>query len=277
LILQNFYNELTSTSRAHIDAAAGGAFFSLTVSGATTLIEKMVSNQGWSEDRLQPQEDSMHTMEETDMLATKLDLLIKRLDEHDAIKGTPYGTVQSLYLHIPCEVYGNFRHSGNDCLETREDALNNNNRFHPQGGLGWKQSHPSYQEGNFAYNLNFANQPSLIDLVLRQAQINENLTKKLASNNEMFENINSNLEGFNFSFENQLSLNKMFETQLAQIAATIPTYDFENILGQPKISFEYINAVITRDGKSTRDLPYPNHASEAQKARGYNPEPETLS
>ena len=60
------------------------------------LIEKIVSNLCWSEDRLQPQEDDMHTVEETDMLATKLDLLIKRLDKH--------GTVQSLYSHIPCEV-----------------------------------------------------------------------------------------------------------------------------------------------------------------------------
>jgi hypothetical protein len=53
LILQNFYNGLTSTSKAHIDAAAGGAFFSLIVKGATALIEKMVSNQGWNEDKLQ--------------------------------------------------------------------------------------------------------------------------------------------------------------------------------------------------------------------------------
>jgi hypothetical protein len=45
LILQNLYNGLTSTSRAHIDAAAGGAFFSLIVSGATTLIEKRDSNR----------------------------------------------------------------------------------------------------------------------------------------------------------------------------------------------------------------------------------------
>jgi hypothetical protein len=85
LILQNFYNGLTSTSRAHIDAAAGGAFFSLIVSGATTLIEKRVTNQGWSEDRLQTQRDGMHTIEETDMLAAKLDLLIKCLDK----KGAP--------------------------------------------------------------------------------------------------------------------------------------------------------------------------------------------
>jgi hypothetical protein len=116
--------------------------------------------------------------EETDMLPAKLDLLIKRLDEHDAVKGTPYGTVQSLYSHISCEVCGNFGHSRNDCLETHEDALNDNNEFRPQGGPGWNQSHPPYQEGNFAYNSNFANQTSLIDLVLGQAQINENLTKK---------------------------------------------------------------------------------------------------
>jgi hypothetical protein len=44
LILQNFYNGLTLTSRAYIDATAGGAFFSLTVNQATVLTEKMVSN-----------------------------------------------------------------------------------------------------------------------------------------------------------------------------------------------------------------------------------------
>ena len=37
LILQSFYNGLTMTSRANIDAAAGGA---------KALVEKMVSNQG---------------------------------------------------------------------------------------------------------------------------------------------------------------------------------------------------------------------------------------
>ena len=44
LILQNFYNGLTQSSRDHVDAAAGGAFFSLTIDRATSLIEKMVSN-----------------------------------------------------------------------------------------------------------------------------------------------------------------------------------------------------------------------------------------
>ena len=202
LILQNFYNGLTFTSRAHIDAATGGAFISLAVSGATTLIEKMVSNQGWSEDRLQTQEDGMHTAKETDMLAKKLDLLIKHVDEHDTIKGKTYGTVQSLYSHTPCEMCGNFGHSGKDRLKTHVDAwYNNYNRFCPQGDPGWNQSYPQYQEGNYAY-LNFANQSSLIDLLLEQAQINKNLIENLASNDKILENINSNLEDLNFSFKN---------------------------------------------------------------------------
>ena len=70
-------------------------------------------------------------------------------------------------------------------------------------------------------------------------------------NNKIFENINLNLEGLTFPFKDQLSLNKKFETQLAHIATSIPAYDFEKIPGQPEISFENINTIIMRDGKST--------------------------
>ena len=44
LVLQSFYNGLTMTSRAHIDAAAGGAFLDMTITKAKALVEKMVSN-----------------------------------------------------------------------------------------------------------------------------------------------------------------------------------------------------------------------------------------
>ena len=50
LVLQSFYNGLTMTSRAHIDTAAGGAFLDMTIRKAKALVEKMVSNQGWSEE-----------------------------------------------------------------------------------------------------------------------------------------------------------------------------------------------------------------------------------
>ena len=44
IVLQSFYNGLTTTSRAHLDDAAGGAYLDLTIAKATALIEKMVSN-----------------------------------------------------------------------------------------------------------------------------------------------------------------------------------------------------------------------------------------
>jgi hypothetical protein len=34
-------------SKGHVDAAAGGAFLSLTIDEATALIKKMVANQTW--------------------------------------------------------------------------------------------------------------------------------------------------------------------------------------------------------------------------------------
>jgi hypothetical protein len=60
-------------SRGHLDAAAGGAFLSLTINEATTLIEKMVINQGWGKDRtLAKTQKGMHTVKEADMLAAKI-------------------------------------------------------------------------------------------------------------------------------------------------------------------------------------------------------------
>jgi hypothetical protein len=46
LLIQNFYHGLVPLDRSHLDVAAGGAFFSLSVVDAKALIEKMVSNQG---------------------------------------------------------------------------------------------------------------------------------------------------------------------------------------------------------------------------------------
>jgi len=61
-----------------MDAATGGAFLTFTISQATALMEKMASNQGWSEERSQTRKrgQGMHKLKEVDMLATKMDLLI---------------------------------------------------------------------------------------------------------------------------------------------------------------------------------------------------------
>jgi hypothetical protein len=45
LLMQIFYHGLTTSTRETMDAAAEGAFLSLTIRDATAFVEKMVSNQ----------------------------------------------------------------------------------------------------------------------------------------------------------------------------------------------------------------------------------------
>jgi hypothetical protein len=45
LVLQNFYKGLTAMSKGHTNVPTRGAFLSLTITDAITLIEKMVANQ----------------------------------------------------------------------------------------------------------------------------------------------------------------------------------------------------------------------------------------
>jgi hypothetical protein len=52
-------------------------------------------------------------MKEADMLATKIDLLLKRFDEHVVDVNTD--TIKALDSQMTCEVCGNVGHSGNDC------------------------------------------------------------------------------------------------------------------------------------------------------------------
>jgi len=61
-------------------------------------------------------------------------------------------------------------------------------------------------------------------------------------NDKMLENINSKIEGLSSFVKNQLSFNKMIETQISQIAATIPIDNMGKTLGQPKNSSEFVNA-----------------------------------
>jgi hypothetical protein len=45
VIIQSFYHGLICTAHDHIDAAAGGSFFALSIEEARKLIKKMTSNQ----------------------------------------------------------------------------------------------------------------------------------------------------------------------------------------------------------------------------------------
>jgi len=132
LLIQNFYHGLVSLDRSHLDAAAGGALFSLIVANAKTLIEKMVSNQGWSDNRLQPHKQGKHYVKEIDMLAAKIDLLARQVEHYEKV--SVQETLKAMESHMTCEVYGDVGHSGNSCPKTQEDLnfVNTDNGFRPQ-------------------------------------------------------------------------------------------------------------------------------------------------
>ena len=81
------------------------------------------------------------------------------------------------------------------------------------------------------------------DLVYGLAKINDTIQKKLATNDKSLETIQVKLDGFSTAIKNQLSFNKMIETQLAQVAAAMPP------------TMQNIKAIITRGGKTTQDPP----------------------
>ena len=51
--MQSFYHGLTQKAHEQLDTTAGGAFMSLTPGKAKALMEKIASNQGWSQGSIQ--------------------------------------------------------------------------------------------------------------------------------------------------------------------------------------------------------------------------------
>ena len=90
---------------------------------------------------------------------------------------------------------------GIDFPENQEDAnivINNSVPQQQRQGWGQQQQQSNYQgkyPGNY-YNSFNSKQPSLTDLILEQAKINENISKKLVFDNKVLENINTKMETF---------------------------------------------------------------------------------
>jgi hypothetical protein len=65
----------------------------------------------------------------------------------------------------------------------------------------------------------------LKDLVLGQSKINESIYKSYLPMTRFLKNLSAKMDDFASTIENQLSFNKMLETQLAQLAATVPSFE----------------------------------------------------
>jgi hypothetical protein len=126
----------------------------------------------------------------------------------------------------------------------------------------WWNSRPNFPFNNQNggnYSNSFKNQPSIKDLVFGQARTNESLNKKLSTNEKVLENLNSTIESFTSAMKNQLSFDKMIETQLAQLAASLLSSESGGIPRHPEPTREHVSAISTRWGKPSRMTYAPNH------------------
>jgi hypothetical protein len=102
---------------------------------------------------------------------------------------------------------------------------NSNNGFRLNQGFnaGWnKLSFPfdNHQHGGNGQNFN-RNEPSLRDNIRDQVRINDEVGKNIYATNKLLENINAKMDSFIVATQNQPSFNRMLETQIQQISATI--------------------------------------------------------
>jgi hypothetical protein len=108
-IIQSFYHGLICSAQKHIDAAAGGSFFALSIKEAHKLVEKMASNQSWDEEHTQTRTHKVHLLEEVDTLTAKMDLLMKKLEN----PGLDH--LKMVDAQVTCEECGEIGHMGIHC------------------------------------------------------------------------------------------------------------------------------------------------------------------
>ena len=118
------------------------------------------------EDRQPAHAKEIHEIDNVNVLAAKMDLLMEKLGSlHQEVN-------QIMESRITCETCGNTGNSGNSCPFTQEDVnfigndTPNNSDNHPQQGWNSKPDLPfGHQQGN---NFNNSIQPSLKDQVYGQ-------------------------------------------------------------------------------------------------------------
>jgi hypothetical protein len=202
-IIQSFYHGLIHLAREHIDAAARGSFFALSIEEARKLVKKMASNKSRDEERTQTCTHKVHQLEEVDMLTTKIDLLIKKLEN----PGLDH--LKMVDAQVMCEECGETYHMVINCLAVSQDVNfigNSNNGFHPNQGFnaGWnKPSFPfdNHQQGGMGKNFNIS-EPSLKDIIQDQLRINSEVGKKLAANDRILESIDCKMNNFTVALQN---------------------------------------------------------------------------
>jgi hypothetical protein len=124
-----------------------------------------------------------------------MDVLLNWLEQRDNYKKDCQASQDAFNAQNTCEEYLRV-----EFLEYQEDAnIIINNSTPQQQRQGWNQQQRSTYQGKYLgnyYNSSNLKQPSLRDLILEQARINEINSKRLAFNDKVIENINTKMYSF---------------------------------------------------------------------------------
>ena len=142
---------------------------------------------------------------------------------------------------MTCEVCGNTGHLRNSCPKTQKDVnFVNNNYYRPRQNQGWnQQQRPNYQGNPQGNNYNNFNQPPLRELIASQSRLMEGLSKKVATNDKILENISNRMHSFASAIENQHSFNKMIESQMSPVGA-VKRFRTANLVDIHNATFYYM-------------------------------------
>jgi hypothetical protein len=140
-----------------------------------------------------------------------MDVLLDWLDQRDNYKRDRQAIQDAFDAQNRCGKYLGIEFSDN---QENARIINNPPTSRKQG---WNQQKESTHQGTYSSNYNSSNfkQLPLRDLILEQARINNNIIKRLASNDKILEDINAKLDDFSSAIKDQLNHNNQIETRLA--------------------------------------------------------------
>jgi hypothetical protein len=71
-------------------------------------------------------------------------------------------------------------------------------------------------------------------MIVNQNKVIDNMSRKIASNDKVLETINNRMDSFTSAIKNQLNFNKMIESQISQLAASVPVAEKGKISRNPE-------------------------------------------
>jgi hypothetical protein len=160
-------------------------------------------------ERTQTHTHKVHQLEEVDMLTTKINLLMKKLEN----PGLDH--LKMVDARVTCEECREIDHMGINYPTVSQDVNlvgYSNNGFRPNQGFnaGWNKSSflsNNNQQGDMGQNFN-KSKPPLKDIVRDQLMINSEVGKKLLANDRILESINNKMNNFTVVVQNQLNFKK---------------------------------------------------------------------